>query len=105
MFYKLMIVHYIADFLLQTRWMGENKSKNILALLSHILVYTISLCLVLPIGLAVANGVVHFLVDFISSRLGGLAYKKGNLYLFWAVIGLDQLLHVLCLNYTISLLS
>lgn len=100
---KIYIVHYIADFLLQTRWMGENKSTKNIALLAHIFVYTAVMGL-FGIKYAVVNGVIHLVVDYISSRVGGYYYKKGNLYMFWAIIGLDQLIHILTLKHTLFLL-
>ena len=103
MFYKVMIVHYIADFILQTRWMGENKSKNIIALLAHIGIYTLALML-FGFKFALVNGLIHFGVDFITSRLSSYAYKNNNMELFWAIIGLDQLLHVLTLFTTLTLI-
>ena len=32
----LLFIHYIGDFILQSRWMAENKSKDISPLLCHV---------------------------------------------------------------------
>ncbi len=104
MFYKVMIAHYIADFILQTRWMGENKSKKLLALISHIGVYTAVLVLLFGLKFGLINGIIHFVVDFFTSKASSYAYKKQNMEMFWAIIGLDQLIHVLTLFATLTLI-
>lgn len=97
----IFFMHYIGDFLLQTRWMGENKSKNMKALLFHILVYTLWL---FPLGVefAIANGILHLITDFITSRLSSRAYKNNNMSQFWAIIGADQLIHIVTLLLTLQ---
>ena len=35
------IIHYIADFWVQTHWQSQNKSSNLEALAAHILTYTL----------------------------------------------------------------
>ncbi len=97
----IFVLHYIGDFILQTRWMGENKSKLLSALSLHILVYTATL---LPFGFefAIINGILHFITDFITSRLSSRAYKNGNMAQFWAIIGFDQLIHTITLILTLQ---
>jgi hypothetical protein len=101
--YLILIVHYIADFLLQTRWMGENKSKNMLAMSAHIFIYTLALS-IFGLKFAVVNGFFHLLTDIFSSKLTTYFYGQKNMYGFWAIIGLDQLIHVLILVYTYEVL-
>lgn len=95
------ILHYIGDFLLQTRWMGENKSKNIVALLMHIIVYSATL---IPFGFkfAIINGILHLITDFITSKLSSRAYLNKNMAQFWAIIGFDQLVHTITLILTLQ---
>lgn len=97
--------HFIGDYVLQSRWMGENKSKEMWPLVAHISVYT----LVLGIGMsiifglsfgvmyALINGVLHMAVDFVTSRIARKAYEDGNMGKFWRTIGMDQFLHNACL--------
>jgi hypothetical protein len=39
-FVGLLSVHWLGDFVLQTRWQSQNKSKRVDALLRHIAIYT-----------------------------------------------------------------
>lgn len=105
----IFVAHYVGDFVLQSRWMGENKSKKWAPLLVHIGVYTLVLAIfsmlilgpVVGIIYAVVNGLLHMVTDYISSRLSSAAYKEGNLGRFWMIIGADQMVHQLCLVLTL----
>jgi len=105
--------HTIADFILQTRWMAENKSSSLKALTVHIIEYTTVMFvgLILPFGLAnaalyaVINGVLHFFTDFITSRLSSYAYKNEKMKLFWGIIGFDQFIHISCMLLTLLFFS
>lgn len=100
----ILVLHFIADFVLQTNWMAVNKSKNNLALFVHVAVYSAVFCFV---GLiyAVINGILHFIVDFITSRITSKLWKEQNYRLFFTVIGLDQTLHFVCLFSTYILIN
>lgn len=105
----ILVTHWVADFVCQTRWMGDNKSKNFLALAAHVLVYTAILFVVSIILLgpelgyyyAITNGLLHSATDTFTSRATASLYKKGWMHAFWCVIGLDQLIHNLCLIWTL----
>jgi hypothetical protein len=105
----LMFAHYVGDFLLQTAWMANGKSKSILPLTVHISVYTLTLILFgLPlyfigflsgfwswyVAFCILNGLLHFATDFITSKISSKAYAEGNIRKFWAVIGFDQFIHM-----------
>lgn len=101
--------HTIADFVFQTRWMAENKSSSLKALAIHVLEYTTVMFvgLIFPFGLvhaalyAIINGVLHFLTDFVTSRISSYAYKNGDMKLFWGTIGFDQFIHISCMLITL----
>lgn len=126
----LLVLHYVADFLLQTRKMGQNKSKSLMWLSIHVGVYLIAL---LSFGLlfghyvvqdpndmypifeyCLLNATLHWLTDFGTSKLSGyfymkyVAYKQKDedaiadryQYKFWATIGFDQLVHGVTLLLT-----
>lgn len=103
------LVHFIADFIFQSRWQAENKSKDNFALASHIMTYTlIMFIMLLPFfGImgssfyALVNGLLHFITDAISSQASSKAYQEKNMKKFWMVIGADQLVHQLCLLFTL----
>ena len=95
----IMTIHFIADFILQSSWMAKNKSKSNKALLAHVSVYTLVLAIISPLW-ALVNGILHFIVDYITSRVTSHLWSKGDTHNFFVVIGLDQLLHTVCLLYT-----
>lgn len=94
MFKLLSIVwlHWWADFFCQSDKMALNKSTSVLWLGCHCLVYTIVL-LVFGWQFAVVNGLAHFIVDGISSKVTSYLYQKGDRHNFFVVIGLDQAIH------------
>lgn len=97
----ILIVHYIGDFLLQTSWMAKGKSKSDIPLLAHVAVYTSILFafgwafagLSFALMWALSNGVFHFLVDWCTSRVMSRLWNNLQVRAFFAVLGLDQLLH------------
>lgn len=104
--------HFLADFVFQMRWMAVNKSSSLLALLLHIVQYTVVLALVawpflvwsenyFPDGRfgfwIAANAAMHLLVDFVTSQITKFAHDSKRDKLFWATIGVDQLAHQACL--------
>jgi hypothetical protein len=110
----VLFAHFVSDFVLQTRWMAENKSKNGRALLSHILVYTVGMCCFLTCYLPEAwynvcmycalNGFLHFCVDYVTSQASSYYYSVND-KMFWCVIGADQWAHGAILINTIFILE
>jgi len=100
-FYAVLIAHWFADFILQTRKQATNKSTSNYWLAKHIGVY--SLCL-LPFGwkYALINGCAHFCTDWVTSRGTSYFWKKQNTHAFFAVIGFDQLLHMAVLYWSLK---
>lgn len=102
-------LHTLADFVFQTRWMAENKSKSLKALSLHIAEYTgiifIGMILILPLQYAalysLVNGCIHFFTDFVTSKISSKAYKSENIKLFWITIGIDQFIHISSLLLTL----
>ena len=84
------ISHFIADFVFQTRKMGENKSTSLFWLSMHILTYftvflTLGLFYLQPllgwwhfIGYVIMNTLLHFATDFITSKITGYFYMKAE---------------------------
>ena len=112
----LFLVHWIGDFLFQSRWMGTNKSHSWYALWLHVLTYSATLFIFGAIYCIAAwkfhpiiswvsvNGTLHFVTDAITSRITSKLYERQELYRFWAVIGLDQFIHIVTLTLTLPLL-
>jgi len=104
--FKLIIVHFISDFLLQRRVVGVNKSSNWLAMAEHICI--IFLCF-LPFGVefAACNALIHMLIDkniwtiykYIRRDENKKTFKYWEDHLFYSTIGFDQLLHIATLIF------
>lgn len=105
-------LHYIADFVCQTDYMARGKSKSNLPLVLHISVYSLVMFLgtlyifgfFWSLIFAVANGVTHYYVDYVTSRVSSKKYAEGKLgsttipnFGFFSIIGLDQAIHYTCL--------
>ena len=105
-------MHWVADFVLQTDWQAKNKSKDNFALLFHVTTYTICIfvCGIFLLAneltlqnikiwemWALANGVVHFGVDYVTSRINKYLWNKGRVHDFFVMVGFDQVIHYACL--------
>ena len=101
---SLLVLHFVFDFILQTNWMASNKSRSIKALTVHISVYTLGF-VVFGWEFALLNGLLHWITDFISSKLSFKAWHNEKRHLFFVILGADQLVHTLCLLYTAQLLG
>jgi len=97
-------LHFLADFILQSNWMSQNKSFNLLALGSHILVYSSILTIAFGWKYGIINGILHFIVDFFTSRKTKKLWAEKRVHAFFVVIGLDQALHLSCLLITARVL-
>lgn len=103
--------HWIADFVFQLDRMARNKSKDNDALMSHIKWYTFILFIgslllfkfdfVMAGVFAVVNGIIHYWVDYVTSRITSKLNAQGKMGSdkfpnlgFFAVIGLDQAIHI-----------
>jgi len=117
----IFILHFIGDFIFQPYWMKIKKSRQSSIMLMHILLYTSVLTVglsifysnTLAISYALLNGVIHFLVDYASSRIISnssreLIVREGSEPLYERVdmhvpilfLGVDQLLHHVSLIVT-----
>jgi len=103
-----LFVHWIADFVLQNEKMALNKSTSNYWLGIHVTVYTLAtisswVILFSIVGLhttllqyvlaALAIFSMHFITDYITSRITGKYYKAKKNHEFFVTIGFDQWLH------------
>ena len=95
----LVWMHFVADFVMQSHYMSMNKSKDSRVLLLHVCVYSIPF---FWFGwmYAVVNATLHFMTDFVSSRITSYLWKKEEVHWFFVVIGVDQALHMTALLLT-----
>jgi hypothetical protein len=110
----ILVVHWLADFVLQTDWQATNKSTRADALLLHVGTYTLAMLVAALIAIrpldeavtwAVLNGVLHLATDFVTSRLSASAFKRGDRHTFFVVIGFDQLIHQATLIGTLAMVQ
>lgn len=112
MLYILLFSHFVGDFVCQSRYIAENKSKSWLVLTFHVFILTICIYLMsLTLGwlfgyessgillLSLINGVLHFCTDAATSRITTYFYKKGDMHKFFTTIGADQFLHSITLIF------
>lgn len=92
----ILFLHFLGDFALQTRNMSERKYKSIKWLSIHAGTYAVPF-LVLGPSFAVVNGVGHFMIDFVSSKITRYFFRYKNWFWFWLTIGIDQALHFILL--------
>lgn len=109
----ILTIHFIADFLCQSRTMATNKSKSLYWLTLHVLVYATvtTLCWIqfsfdpMIIGWVwLATFTSHWVTDFITSKLTTYFYLKNNMFWFFGIVGLDQLIHGITLLMTYNFL-
>lgn len=106
--FSIILIHWFADFVMQTHWQATNKSTNNKALLYHTLTYTfIWYCIGVFYPLThldtyhewaltkfvIITFVAHTLTDYFTSRLNSYLYKKGDIHNFFVSVGFDQVLH------------
>jgi hypothetical protein len=97
----LLVGHLVGDFILQTKWMADKKAKELLPLIVHSAVYTITLAL---FGL-LANGlswwgiglifIGHLILDQRKFIDFWAAKVNGHTNIDWLKITLDQSWHIL----------
>lgn len=106
MIYYVIFIHWVADFICQSDWMAKNKSSSNEALALHVLTYTFVLTVLTGFSgkYAIINGLAHFCIDYVTSRVSSKQWKLGNVHNFFVVIGFDQMLHVMMLIYTMEYL-
>ena len=114
----IIIVHFLADFALQTHEQATNKGEgNSLInkwLFYHVGVYTLIwsvVYLILPVHplletipllvrlfiFSVCVFIPHYLTDWCTSRIGKPFWKNKDLHNGFTVVGFDQVIHYLCL--------
>lgn len=110
----ILFCHWLNDFvgqgyLFPSLEIGKNKSKDFSILLTHILLYTMGMLLMLwpfmgteaVMAYVPINVLSHFVIDYFTSKASSKAYADGNVRWFWSVIGFDQFLHVAILCATL----
>lgn len=108
----MLFLHWLADFVCQTDWEAQNKSKDNLALTAHTAKYSI---LWFPFMLSILgmSGAIwftlitfgcHTITDYITSRISSKYWADKKVHEFFVSIGFDQWLHFAQLFITYMLL-
>jgi|TARA_B100001094_G_scaffold333184_1_gene409329 hypothetical protein len=104
----IIIAHWIGDFLLQNEKMALGKSSSNKLLTIHVAIWTTTMAVItIPLGLPVVwvllMGVLHWIQDYITSRLNSYYAKIKNNEMFWNMIGTDQMLHYIIMFLSLHL--
>lgn len=112
-FVYILLIHYLADFGLQTHEQAIKKSTSNFFLFLHVIVYSLIWFIAIfalkqdvwtALRFALITFYSHFVTDYITSRIVKSFWDKQDYHNGFAVIGFDQLLHFLQLWYTFKLL-
>lgn len=116
----LLFVHWVGDYVLQTRKQGNTKHTDILQLFYHVQTYSLFLIAMLFVGnltnfmgqlnplniliYGTMNFLLHFTTDFFTSRAVKRLWENKQEYQTFVVMGLDQFIHVISLLATLQFL-
>lgn len=92
-------LHFIGDFVLQSDKIATLKSRDNRYLLLHSVVYSLPMLLIGP-EFAITNGVLHYCVDYFTSRGTKKLYANEKRHWFFTLIGFDQAIHLTFLVFT-----
>lgn len=112
----ILLIHWFADFVLQTDKQAKGKSSDWSCLLAHTGIYSLMWFLPCLGYLSVTNCshsimlfplvtfIAHTITDFYTSRINSQLYKDGKIHEFFVSVGFDQVLHYVQLLLTYKLL-
>lgn len=110
----ILLIHFLADFGLQTHDQAIAKSTDNKQLAYHVGVYSM-VWLIAGINIfetfdkamsfAMITFICHFLTDYVTSRIGKPFWEKKDLHNGFCVIGFDQVLHFTQLFLTYNWLT
>ena len=110
----LLIAHFVADFVFQSDKMAKGKSSDNKLLSLHVVVYSWAMLMAVAIitqDLAISlwyvliNGCLHWATDYVTSRITKRLWSEGKVHEFFVAVGVDQLVHYLCLAVTARLMG
>lgn len=110
----ILLIHFLADFGLQTHEQATNKSTSLVWLSYHVGVYSLMWLLAsfayfgdiqLALEFSLITFFFHWITDFATSRIGKPFWEKQDLHNGFVVVGFDQVLHYLQLVATLLILT
>lgn len=119
--FAILIIHWFADFILQTDEQAKGKSINMNSLLAHTFNYSLTWLIIgLIYNVIVLPGeliyllkllkfvgitfIIHTITDYYTSRANKELWESNNVHGFFVGIGFDQILHYVQLILTYYLL-
>jgi hypothetical protein len=113
-FIYILLVHWFADFILQTSHMAERKSSSVYYLTMHVSVYSVSTVVFWMLYFLCFGGIIditylyvflvtfstHWVTDFITSKQTTKFGLAKNTKSFFGMIGFDQWIHAVTLFAT-----
>ncbi len=115
--YKLLLafvmIHWLADFALQTNDQAVNKSKSLWMLFKHVTTYStvwfafsyILLGWQAALAFTAITFFMHFITDALTSQFAGECFKEKDYHNGFVVVGFDQILHYVQLLVTYELVK
>lgn len=105
--FLLLTKHFVVDFLLQPKWMWENKGKlghpgglahaGLHAVVTAVILEAFMEHPVAAMVLATSEGVAHYGIDYMKVNINALMdWAPATSEKFWWLLGLDQWLHNCC---------
>lgn len=107
--FLIIIIHWVADFILQTDSIAKGKSKNWYDLLNHTILYslvwlfsvlflwdqthTFDWIILTTLKFCTITFIAHTIQDYFTSRLNSKLWSAGKTHMFFVSIGFDQVLH------------
>lgn len=109
----ILLIHFLADFALQTHWQASNKSTNFIALNQHVFSYSIIWLIASYIWFESEYALLFWLItytahlatDFFSSKASKHFFDKEDYHNGFVIIGIDQVAHYIQLIFTFKLIE
>lgn len=111
--FSILLIHWFADFVLQTDKQAKGKSTSWAFLLEHTFMYSLTwlvpitfvgsitgLFTIKMLWFVPITFVAHTITDFYTSRINSSLYKEGKIHEFFVSVGFDQVLHYIQLFLT-----
>jgi hypothetical protein len=110
----ILFTHFVADFIFQTEKQATKKGTSNWLLTAHVITYGIGLTIFAQLWIGntlqtfcwvFCNMILHWITDFVTSRINSHLWKKGKENWFFVGIGADQFIHHACLLLTYEALN
>lgn len=116
--FSVIVIHWFADFVLQTDKQAKGKNKNWDDLLSHTFMYSLTFMVLISVLFIYSDinrwnivwfflitFAAHTVTDYFTSRLNSKLWAEGKVHNFFVSVGFDQVLHYVQLFTTYYLLK